>query len=534
MAVVQISRIQQRRGKKNTDIGFPQLASGELGWAIDTQELYIGNGAVSEGAPYVGNTKIITEHDDILRLVTLYRYQKNVESIQTGASPLLPIDRSLQDRLDDIVSVRAFGVIGDGITDDTEALQRAIDQLYLNDSTKLNVSSRVVLNFEPGIYIVSDEIKIPPYAYLIGCGIDSTIIRQTVDKPLFRMVDANSSPGNYTEFESMNPLVRPREILISGMTLETTVANRIVYLDNTSSTLFDRIKFQGIYVNGTSPVDNQIGIEIRSASSVFCTDNTQFYFCNFSNTGYGVYSDNDHNNINFDTCVFYQLYDGLQLGGGIEGSLNTNVSNCYFDLIDRYGIWIKQGYGNSSSGNKFMNVGNNFQGYAAATYPIILFDTENNTSADDYFERNTKLKDQNLYAYLPFIPNVQTSGMIYDNTGFQKEFQETLGSAIVFLRLPVYTNGKYMIDYVLNKTTSGTALRTGTMLITVDVTHNLINFNDTFNYTGSSSVENIVFTASLADYNSDSNFDTLVINIYNPGGTGSGTMNYAYRLLTQG
>ena len=58
MAVVQISRIQIRRGRKNSGSGLPQLASGELGWAIDSRELYIGNGAVSEGAPAVGNTKV--------------------------------------------------------------------------------------------------------------------------------------------------------------------------------------------------------------------------------------------------------------------------------------------------------------------------------------------------------------------------------------------------------------------------------------------------------------------------------------------
>ena len=45
MAVVQISRIQVRRGKKGVD-NLPQLASGELGWAIDTQEFYVGNGSV--------------------------------------------------------------------------------------------------------------------------------------------------------------------------------------------------------------------------------------------------------------------------------------------------------------------------------------------------------------------------------------------------------------------------------------------------------------------------------------------------------
>ena len=60
MAVVQISRIQHRRGVKSL---LPQLAAGELGWAVDTQELYIGNGTVAEGAPETGNTKIITEDE---------------------------------------------------------------------------------------------------------------------------------------------------------------------------------------------------------------------------------------------------------------------------------------------------------------------------------------------------------------------------------------------------------------------------------------------------------------------------------------
>ena len=68
MAVVQISRIQIRRGQKNQGAGLPQLASGELGWAIDTRELYIGNGAVSEGAPTVGNTKVLTQYDNIFSL----------------------------------------------------------------------------------------------------------------------------------------------------------------------------------------------------------------------------------------------------------------------------------------------------------------------------------------------------------------------------------------------------------------------------------------------------------------------------------
>ena len=67
MAVVQISKIQVRRGQENQGSGLPQLSSGEIGWAVDTQKVYIGNGSVAEGAPQVGNTNLLTEHSDYLK-----------------------------------------------------------------------------------------------------------------------------------------------------------------------------------------------------------------------------------------------------------------------------------------------------------------------------------------------------------------------------------------------------------------------------------------------------------------------------------
>ena len=109
MAVVQISRIQIRRGKSQSGTGFPQLASGELAWAVDSQELYIGNGSVAEGAPAVGNTKIITELDlgvngNILNLLE-YIYKISDTGIQTGPNSNTPITRYIQERLDDQVTL---------------------------------------------------------------------------------------------------------------------------------------------------------------------------------------------------------------------------------------------------------------------------------------------------------------------------------------------------------------------------------------------------------------------------------------------
>ena len=76
MAVVQISRIQHRRGKSDD---LPQLASAELGWSINNRKLYIGNGSTVEGAPTVGNTEILTE---ILKFgLKTRKFHKNLKKI---------------------------------------------------------------------------------------------------------------------------------------------------------------------------------------------------------------------------------------------------------------------------------------------------------------------------------------------------------------------------------------------------------------------------------------------------------------------
>jgi len=63
MAILQISRIQLRRGLR-ADLGSSTLSSAELGWAVDTRELYIGNGTLSEGSPLPGkSTRILTDLD---------------------------------------------------------------------------------------------------------------------------------------------------------------------------------------------------------------------------------------------------------------------------------------------------------------------------------------------------------------------------------------------------------------------------------------------------------------------------------------
>ena len=128
MPIVQISRIQHRRGIK---ADLPQLAAGELGFVIDEQRLFIGNGTVADGAPAVGNTEIMTAGSSAFTTALSYVYKGYLGDstpITTGASG--DVSRTLQQRLDDYISVKAFGAVGDDSTADLSAIQRAIDEVY--------------------------------------------------------------------------------------------------------------------------------------------------------------------------------------------------------------------------------------------------------------------------------------------------------------------------------------------------------------------------------------------------------------------
>jgi hypothetical protein len=82
MAILQISQIQVRRGLQQD---LPQLASGELGWSIDSRRLYIGNGTIAEGAPQEGVTEVLTQYSAVN---FTYGITQNVSTLTGNVSSL--------------------------------------------------------------------------------------------------------------------------------------------------------------------------------------------------------------------------------------------------------------------------------------------------------------------------------------------------------------------------------------------------------------------------------------------------------------
>lgn len=244
MAIVQISRIQVRRGLHQD---LPQLAAGEFGWSIGptTPRLWIGNGTIEEGAPIEGRTEILTEYSDFLGFLTQYTF-KGTESGYTsitGTSVNDPITRSIQSVLDEGVSVKHFGAKGDGVTNDAVAINRAIQQIYVSTLVDSLPALRRTIRFPAGVYNVgSSTILIPPNCRIVGDGKTNTIISGT--GTVVKTCDSQFQSTTVTIGNGGATL--PQYVTMSdiGFTTSSSVFAP-VEVEKASDIIFDKVKFTG-------------------------------------------------------------------------------------------------------------------------------------------------------------------------------------------------------------------------------------------------------------------------------------------------
>ena len=445
MAIVQISKIQHRRGLKEN---LPNLGSAELGWSLDTRQLYIGNGALTEGAPTTGRTEILTEYSDILGLIAEYTYTGEAATgyaVQTGPDVGTPIARSLQRRLDEMVSVKSFGAKGDGSTDDTAAINRALFQLYCVES---NPQVRRTLYFPAGDYQVSGTVKIPTYATIIGDGKDSTIITQTNASAglVFELADSLQQVGANI---GNNSAVRPSYIRVSGMTFASDEDISIGKVASAANCVFSDTKFKGPLVDPSDAGTNTYGIFLEG-TPILQNKHILFNNCSYEGLSYAVVADDDMDHILFDACEFHQLYRGFKLGentlgsgASVNGPTGFTIKNSLFDDIANTAIYAYADIsGIYSVNNRFKEVANSYASTGNPVAPVIIFSADFNYSILDQFDRNDAddvtyaRVESGAYSVYVQYPNEIHLGTLHQVHGGQVELLDNqsvaVGTGIVF------------------------------------------------------------------------------------------------------
>jgi len=302
-----------------------------------------------------------------------------------GASSTI---RTLQNKLDDFVSIKDFGAKGDGITDDTEAINRALYEIYCR---VLTPTSRKILHFPAGRYIVSDGIRVPTNAILRGEGSGNTIIQQTADPALMSYVMITADSKQQIESQiGFNGASLPSDIVIEDIGLESPGDG--IWLTNSSRLSLQRIKMTGAQNLPSTLGSYYVGIYIIGSSLATPTD-INIIDCYIEKFNIGIYQpDTEYSrNIIINSTTFINLYTGMLMNKN-NGIVNTmTVSNCVFDLIAFKAIDTNYAKNITSTFNSYRDVANNYLGIGNAINYIIDYGTESIgcASINDEFDRNT-------------------------------------------------------------------------------------------------------------------------------------------------
>ena len=531
MPIVQISRIQHRRGKR-TDL--PQLAAGELGWVIDEQRLFIGNGTVSDGAPAVGNTEIVTEGSSAFTSALSHTYKGYLgDSTPVTTSQ----QRTVANRLDEYVSVKDFGAKGDDSTADVTAIQNAIDEIYI-DTDKDDTRSRRVLFFPAGTYKINTALKIPPYAHLVGEGPDKTIIKNSGSNAVMVMQD---DEGNVGSNIGNSGATTPTQVQVENMTLRTSVAYGGVSLDRVTNAYFNNVKFHGSYASGGSDSSNAKGVTVTNSTATYTTTNVVFNQCQFTKFARLVDLSFNCTNVKFHACDFKTAYYGALIGAEMDGSTtglddgprDIQFTSSSWSDIGQQAILVSPATGTTddagprhivSHANFYAKtVGNNFEGVGSIReVPIIQFDNDECSSVQDFFER-TDLRRSDGSSELNAAPEVQGIGVTTKLIKSQT-LPDNTSSATTINEFPALTSKGIVIKY---KITRGTLDRTGEFVISCST--NAVGFDDTFTESGAD--VGVTLTAALDNKDSTAGNETVAFQFTTTSSGTAATIDYQTTII---
>ena len=437
--------------------------------------------------------------------------------------------RSLQQKLDDFVSVKDFGAKGDGITDDTESINRAMYELYCRSIT---TSGRKVLYFPAGNYIITADLKVPSYARLRGEGTTNTLITQTRSPYISPYITwCMYTADNFQQTQTLlglNGASLPTDITVEDMSLIS--AGDGIIIDSASRVTLNNVRFKGPKTNVNLLNDASLGVptagvrfqgySLTSSSDVNMTD------CLFDGFNVGAYLPPNQNisNALMDSCTFLNCNIGIYMIG--NNAKNITVTNSYMDQIYSYGCYISNCSNFLSLANYYKEVATNLTGTPVVEIIYMTTTVTGGASLGDSFKR-TVADNLNVSIINEAANTVEWNFAEGIRLG---TVQFNMGNTLTLPDSNTAVIGTGFDDYVLSASYPVTGyeflysikrkgqMRFGTLRLTLLYT-GTYGLDDDYNQTGDVGV---TFSFNGSD---------LVYTTDTPGTAGTGTLNYAIRYL---
>ena len=348
MAVTTIARIQHRRGARS-DLPTA-LYEGELGWCLDTRELFIGN-----GQPFDGNTQILTAQSPSDQIV------KHIWRPWSGTYTAA-VERSIGSKMDDVVSIADFGVVGDGVTDVTGAINNALGNLLaiFGPRSVAEQAAAMTIRFPAGTYVLTGPVLLWPHLNIQGDGVGNTTF-QLYNPAVPAMFITSDSLGQVFGATGSNNAILPSNITMSNCTISTGgfKANAILASRYRNIKLHN-VEFVGGYVTGDEAVVGpHAAVTLATIGAGIDIYGFHISDCQFRDFTYGIMADEPVLDTTITNSWFEHCWKGIALGltnPMDPGPLYVKVINSTFKQTDSVALHVEGTNSNvSSSGNTFLD-----------------------------------------------------------------------------------------------------------------------------------------------------------------------------------
>lgn len=236
----------------------------------------------------------------------------NVTFLQAGTGA---VERSVQSRLSESVSVKDFGAVGDGLIDDTASIQAAITSIPISSG---GTSNGWTIYFPPGKYKISSTITVGNRRItfwapsIMGSGSAVVIYQATNNITWFDFTTGNADVIAFHGIEFLGNATGTGVVMALGRTAQPVYDSRITncWFSSIGGTCIYGVDLQGCHITNCafdSGVENGINILVGSDNLI---SNNRIYNCSKN----GIQLANGANNL-----ISANLFD-------LNGSANENTA----------------------------------------------------------------------------------------------------------------------------------------------------------------------------------------------------------------
>ena len=293
---------------------------------LDTEKA--STAALSSGLALKADTTTVNSQLALKTSITSLSASTGSTLVGTTTGGTGSVARTVASKVNDTVSVKDFGAVGNGVTNDTAAIQAAINYAITNSFT---------VSFPNGNYLIQSAINIPAATIGLIGNISSTITLGTSGTINFTS-NAENIYIDALEFVSNSTLPTLNFIGTGGLYLNMT--NCKVFSNN-ASTASSAIVMVGAFGSMSNcqfylGTGNSYAVVINASSANFSFSNCHstgqqtvaFAYLDGSATVFGVQG------IRFIGCTLLDYNNGITANAGVSGAVDSVIiSGCMIDSM---------------------------------------------------------------------------------------------------------------------------------------------------------------------------------------------------------